>query len=102
MEILFPEPAESPRTEAASPESHNRKVGDLAPLALISRLQQTVLIQGGSALNPSQPWLLVPIKKQLQSQQFKAEAQNTTCSKMQKSFFEKQLLLKGLDAAREG
>lgn len=95
MEILFPKPAESPGTEAASPESHNRKVGDLAPLPLISRLQQTVLIQGGSALNPSQPWLLVPIKKQLQSQQFKAEAQNTTCWKKQDRFLRSSYSIKG-------
>ena len=67
----------------------------LGPSSLISRFQQTVLMQGGSALNPSQPWLLVPIKKQLQSQQFKAEAQNTTCSKKQDLFLRSSYSIKG-------
>lgn len=81
MEILFPEAAESPGTNGASPKSHNPKVGDLATLSLISELQQTFLMRGSSALNPSQHWLLVPMKKQSHSPKFKAAAQNAACPK---------------------
>ena len=102
MEILFPEPAASPGRHRASPERRNPKVDDLPTLSLSSRLQPTVLTWEGSALNPSQPCLLVPIKKQLHSQQFKAAAKNTACSKKACSFSRGSLFHKELDAAREG
>jgi hypothetical protein len=58
---------------------------------------------GGLALNPSQPWLLVPIKKQLHSQQFKTAAKNTACSEKKKawSFLRSTYSTKGLDAAHD-